>query len=172
VNEITAAQAEPGEIEFDVSMDWHILFDYYLYHTYRSFTGILGTVVGILLIAGFFYNTSNRIISLIFGIIVLLYLPVNLSMSARRQMLLVESYKSPLHYRLGSEGITISQGEVTQSHEWSAVIKAAGSAKSIFLYTGKNNATIFPRSAMGKKTEAVLRMISRYVAPGKVKIRF
>ncbi len=157
-------------IEFDVQMDAGILYDYMLYHSYRSFIGILGTVIGLLLLANFI---SRREISfLIFGLIILLYMPWSLFITSRRQMLSVAAYKNPLHYRLGSDGIKVSQGEETQGHEWGAVVKVCADAKSIFVYTGRNVATIFPRQAMGAKTEQVIRMISRFVPPSKVKIRY
>ncbi|MBR6328659.1 MAG: YcxB family protein [Lachnospiraceae bacterium] len=157
-------------IEFDVNMNAGILYDYMLYHIYRSPIGIIGTVVGMLLLANYF--RGRELLYLIFGIIVVFYLPVNLYTSSKRQMLMVESYKSPLHYTLSEEGIRVSQGELDQGHEWGRVIKAVATSKSIFLYTGKNVATIFPRKDMGDQTESVIRMISRYVEPGKVKIRF
>lgn len=165
-----AFSAGADALEFDVQMDASILYDYYMYHTYRSFTGILGTVVGLLLIANF--SVNKEVIYLIFGIIVVLYLPVTLGFSCRKQMLTVEAYKSPLHYRVGENGIEISQGELSQGREWAGVIKAAADAKSIFLYTNRNVATILPRSSMGDKTQEVIKLICKSMDPGKVKIRF
>ena len=159
-----------GIIEFDVQMNAGLLYDYSLYHVYRSPVGVLGCVMGMLLLANF--ARTHSFIYLIFGIIVLVYLPVTLFMNCKRQMLLVEAYKSPLHYRVSDEGIEISQGEITQGHKWDQVIRVTATAKSIFLYTGKNVATIFPREALGEKTGAVMAVISRCVEPGRVKIRF
>lgn len=161
---------ETKEIELDVKLNKNILYDYSLYHTYRSFSGMLGTFIGILLIINFVRNQNP--LYLIFGIVVILYLPVNLYMACSRQMLMVEAYKSPIHYRLHEEGIEFSQGEVVQGYEWSKVIKAVGTSKSIFLYTGRNVATILPRESMGDDMLDILAYIHSHMEPAKVKIRF
>ncbi len=158
------------EIEFDVKMSAGILYDFSLYHVYRSPVGILGTIVGILLIV--YFGRTRELLYLAFGIVVILYLPVTLFFNCKKQMLLTPSYKEALHYRVSKDGIEVSQGEVTQGHDWGQVIRAVGTPKSLFIYTGKNVATIFPREAMGSKTESVIKTISKYVEPSKVKIRF
>lgn len=158
------------KIEFDVHMNVGVLYDYSLYHTYRSMAGILGTFVGILLIANF--ARFKNPLYLIFGIVCILYLPVALYMSCRKQMLSVEAYKQPLHYKLTDEGIEVSQGDIVQGHGWDAVIKAVSTGKSIMLYTGKNVATIFPRADLGDDTADVIKYICAHVEPKKVKIRF
>lgn len=158
------------ELEFDVHMSTANLYDYSLYHTYRGVSGILGTAVGVLMIANFV--NSHQILYLIFGLITIFYLPVALYMNAKRQMLAVAAFKEPIHYRLTEEGIEVSQGDVVQSQEWSAVVKAVSTRKSIILYTGKAVASILPREDMGSQTEAVIRMVCAHVDPKRVKIRF
>lgn len=157
-------------IEFDVNMNTSVLYDYSLYHTYRSMPGLLGTLVGILLIMD--YSRTHSLTCLLFGIIVILYLPINIYMNCRRQMLVVEAYKKPLHYKLTDSGIEVSQDDIVQGHEWEAVIKAVSTGKSIILYTGKNVATIFPREALDGMTTEVIKFICAHVEPKKVKIRF
>lgn len=157
------------ELEFDVHMSTSVLYDYSLYHTYRGLSGILGTAVGVLLIANF--ANTHQILYLIFGLITVGYLPIALYMNAKRQMLAVPAFKEPLHYRLTEDGIEVSQGEVTQSQEWSAVLKAVSTKKSVILYTGKAVASILPRVDMGSQTEAVIKMICAHVEPKRVKIR-
>ena len=152
------------ELEFDVHMSTANLYDYSLYHTYRGVSGILGTAVGVLMIANFV--NSHQILYLIFGLITIFYLPVALYMNAKRQMLAVAAFKEPIHYRLTEEG------DVVQSQEWSAVVKAVSTRKSIILYTGKAVASILPREDMGSQTEAVIRMVCAHVEPKRVKIRF
>lgn len=161
---------ETKEIELDVKINKNILYDYSLYHTYRSFAGILGTFIGILLIV--YYVRMHNPLHLIFGIIVIFYLPVNLYMACTRQMQVTEAYKAPIHYRLHENGIEFSQGEIVQGYEWSKVLKAVGTSKSIFLYTGKNIATILPRADMGDDMLEILAYIHAHVEPSKVKIRF
>ena len=41
------------EMEFDVKVTAGALYDYLLYHTYTSFSGMLGTLAGVFLIMAF-----------------------------------------------------------------------------------------------------------------------
>lgn len=156
--------------EFDVNMKTSVLYDYSMYHTYRGLSGILGTIVGILLIVN--YLQGHSLLYLIFGIIVVFYLPVGLFFNAKKQMAMVENYKSALHYKLSAEGIEVSQGEVVQVMPWDGVIKAVSTQKSIILYTGRNIAIIFPREDLGEQLQEVLKIISENMEPKRVKIRF
>ena len=50
------------EMEFDVKVTAGVLYDYLLYHTYTSFSGMIGTLVGVILII----KHNNRKINKIF----------------------------------------------------------------------------------------------------------
>lgn len=159
------------EVEFDVKINANILYDYMLHHTYSSFSGVLGTVVGALILVGFAY--TGYVVYLIAGLVVLLYLPWTLFLKSRQQMLNTPAFKEPLHYRLTDEGVKISQGEAKEFQRWENMYKATSTGKSIILYTSRFNASIFPRSdlqSQGKQT-AVIEMISTHMPPGKVKIK-
>jgi len=82
------------------------------------------------------------------------------------------AFKQPLHYVLDDEGITVSQGEVSQSQSWENMYKAISTNKSIIVYTSPVNATIFPRRAMGQDTVRYIEMICTHMPPAKVKIRY
>ena len=41
------------ELEFDVKVTAGALYDYLLYHTYTSFSGMLGTIAGVLILIVF-----------------------------------------------------------------------------------------------------------------------
>ncbi len=158
------------EIEFDVKMSAGALYDFYLYTTYTSLTGMLGTLVGILLLVN--YASHKELAYLIFGLIVLFYLPVTLYISAKKNVLLVDSFKKTLHYRLDEKGMEVSQDDTTQTLEWDGVVKVCATASNIFVFTTKKTATIFPRKELGEKTTAIITLLSKYVEPKKMKIRF
>ena len=46
------------EMEFDVKVTAGVMYDYLLYHTYTSFSGMIGTLVGVILIMTFL-STNN-----------------------------------------------------------------------------------------------------------------
>ena len=157
------------KIEFDVKMTTAKMYDYMLYHTFRSFAGIMGEVVGIMLIACFF--AAHKPLYLIAGIIVVFYLPVSLYINAKKQVMLNPVFKETLHYTLDDEGISITVGENSDSQKWADMHKAVSSCKSIIIYTNKINACIFPKADLKEKLPDVIRMISTHMEPKRVTIR-
>lgn len=157
------------ELEFDVKVNAGALYDYLLHHTYTSFSGMLGTLVGALLIVAF--AATKYPIYLIAGIVLIVYLPCTLFVRANKQALNNPAFKEALHYKLTDEGISVSQGENEETQSWENCYKAISTTKSIILYTSKSTASIFPKSDLGEKKDAVIQMISTHMPPQKVKIR-
>lgn len=157
-------------MELDVKMDAGILYDYMLYHTYHGLSGILGTLVGVLMI-GYYFGYHASEIYLIFGVVVLFYLPVSLFTASRRQMLATPAFKEPLHYVLTEEGIEISQNGVSDQMQWEDMRKAVSTGRSIILYTSQINATIIPRSVCDGRVSDLIAIIATHMPPQKVKIR-
>lgn len=160
---------EMMEIEFDVKVTPGVLYDYMLYHTYTSASGLLGAVAGALLIVAFFMGTG--VLCLIAGVILLAYLPWTLFIRSRQQYLANPAFKNMLHYKLTEEGMEVSQEEEVQSLKWEEMYKAVSTPKSLILYTSPVNASIFPKRDLGEKSPAVIEIISTHMPPGKVKIR-
>ena len=156
-------------VELDVKIGAKELYDYMLRHTYNSASGLIGSCVGALMVVGAF--STGQWMFLIFGAIILLYLPRTLFLKSRAQVVANPSFQKPLHYKLDEEGLTISQGEDMVQYKWEEMVKAVSTGRSIILYTSAVNATIFPRAQMEDKKEAVIGMISTHMPPAKVKIR-
>lgn len=157
------------QIEFDVKMTTGKMYDYMLYHMFTSFQGILGEAIGVMLVAAFV--ASGKWVYLVAGVVVMLYLPVALYMNAKKQVLLNPAFKDILHYTLTEEGITIRVGEEEESQAWKDMRKAVSTGKSIFIYTSKRGASIFPKEDLGEQKMAVIEMISTHMEPKKVNIK-
>ena len=157
------------EVSFDIKMTPGALYDYLLYHTYTGTSGLLGTIAGALLVVAFFMNGSA--LYLIFGLIVLLYLPWTLYIRSKKQYLANPAFKEPLHYILNDEGMTVSQKEASEQITWENMYKAVSTPKSIVLYTSPVNATIFPKKDLGEQKAALIEVISTHMPTKKVKIR-
>lgn len=158
------------ELEFDVKMTPMGLYDYLLYHTYTGLSGLIGTLVGVFLVMAFF--ATKYPIYLIAGIVIILYLPLNLLLKANQQIQGNAAFKQPFHYKMTDEGVSVSQGETEESISWENCYKAVSTRSSIILYTSKVTASIFPRKDLGQKQEALIEMISTHMEPKKVKIRY
>jgi hypothetical protein len=158
------------ELEFDVKITPSAMYDYLLYHTYTSLSGLLGTIVGVFLIMAFV--STKYTIYLIAGIVLIVYLPCSLFLRANQQVANTPAFKQPLHYKMTDEGISVSQGEQEEKQSWDSCYKAISTSKSIIIYTSRTTASIFPKSDLGDKKDALVQMISTHMPPKKVKIRF
>ena len=155
--------------EFDVKMTTGTMYDYMMRHTFTSFAGIVGELLGILLIVGFFMY--GQWLYLAAGVVCVLYQPVALYYRARRQVNTNEAFKDLLHYRVDDKGITVTSGENSESLEWSRMYRAVSTSRSVILYTNRVNACIFPKEDMGDKKDDVIRIISTHMDPKQVNIR-
>ena len=156
-------------VELDVKIEAGDLYDYMLMHSYNSPAGILGSAFGAILIL--FAVATRQWPFIILGAVKLLYLPWTLFIRSRRQILSNPSFRNPLHYVLGEQEITISQGEEQVQYSWEELYKAVSTGRSIILYTSRVNATIFPKRQLGEQKAAVIEMISTHMPSSKVKIR-
>ena len=157
------------EVEFDVKITPGVLYDYMLYHTYTSASGLIGAVTGALLVVAFFMGSG--VLCLIGGIVILAYLPWTLFVKSRQQYLANSAFKESLHYRLTEEGMEVSQKGEAQSQKWEEMHKAVSTPRSLIIYTSPVNASIFPRKDLGEKAPLVIEIISTHMSPKKVKIR-
>ncbi len=156
-------------IELDVKIEAKDLYDYMLRHSYNSAAGIIGSCFGALFVI--LAVMTQQWLYLVFGAVILLYLPWTLSVRSKQQVLSNPSFQQPLHYVLDEQGITISQGEESLQYPWGELYKVVSTGRSIIVYTSKVNATIFPRRQMGDKITSVIQVISTHMPPSKVKIR-
>ncbi len=156
-------------IECDVRIGASDLYDYNLKYTYGKPVNILAEIVGLFAIV-YGIKTVNIPLAVI-GALVTVYLPVTLWIRSKQTALLNPAFKNPLHYVLSDEGLTVSQGEESQTVEWDKCLKAVSTGKSILLFTSKTSATIFPRAQLGEKTTAVIQFISSHMDPARVNIK-
>lgn len=155
--------------EADIQINVSVLYDYFLRHVYTTFSGMIGTIIGVFMIIVYFVKEIS-ILYLICGVIIILYLPWSLYLTAKKQSL-QETFKNPLHYAFYENGVEVSQGETRQMQKWEDMKKAVSTSKSIILYTGKNSASIFPRKDLGENTEGLIKVIFTHMDPKKVKIK-
>lgn len=157
-------------IEFEVTIDSKILFDYSVYHAYTGGAGLLATcfgAIGIIL-----FVTTRYPLYLIFGLLILVYVPLSLKKSTAQTVRRVKTYQKPLKYLLDSEGIHVSQDEVSNTIPWENCIKAVSTKQSIVVYTGKRIASIFPRKQLGDNLPALIAVLCENMDAKKIKIRY
>ena len=155
--------------EVDVHIKASDLFDYSLRHAYTSLGGLLSTIIGCLMIYAYFAKGASALY-LIFGIIVVVYIPANLFLMSRQQAM-QETFRKPLRYTFYKEGMAVSQGDVQDVIGWDYILKAVATSNSIIVYTGKNRASIFPRRDLTPDATALIQVLSTHLDPKKIKIK-
>ena len=163
-------------VKFTVKMTEEYMYDFFLYNTYTSISGILGPVLGViaLMMAVNSYMNSGftaAMPGLLVAILFLVISPVQLKSRAKMQVQQSEMFKKPLEYEFNEAGVTVRQDELEAVNEWSDFAKAVSTQKSVILYLNRVRALIFPKECMGEQYEEVLKMIHKHMPPAKEKIR-
>lgn len=160
------------DLEFDVKVTPGVLYDFKIQHTYKKPITILATALGFFSIYLSFVREDYKLIFLFLGIVFIVYEPITAAYHSYIQAKLTPAFQQPLHYRFCEEGIEISQNGEVQMAKWDQCVKACNTRKSIFVYTSKVNAFIFPRTDLGNQAEDVIAYIAKHVSPEVMKIRF
>lgn len=163
-------------VKFTVKMTEKYMYDFFLYNTYTSVSGILGPVVGVaaLMVAINSYlngGTTAAMPGLLIAILFLVISPIQLKSRAKMQVQQSKMFQKPLEYEFNETGITVRQDDMEAVNEWGEFAKAVSTQKCVILYLNRVRALIFPKECMGEQYEEVLKMIHTHMPPSKVKIR-
>lgn len=159
-------------VETDIKLTVGDLYDYNLRHSYTQIPTLLATIAGIAGIAvGIYWRQQYWLMMVIIGALLVFYMPITLLVKTSQTMALSPAMKNPVHYLLNEDGITVSQGEQSQTLPWNGVHKAVSTGRSIILYTSKNSASVFPRKQVGESLPLLIQTISANLDPKRNKIK-
>lgn len=163
-------------VKFDVKMTKEAMFDFMLYTTLTSITGILGIVAGgLLLVVGIKQLLVGEIgkaaTFFMFAAIFLVVNPVNIYVRAGEQVKRTPMFQKPLTYILDESGVKVTQDDQSAENQWEDFRKVISTNKSIIMFVTKKRAIIFPKESLGEQYADVVKVISTYVPAKKVNIR-
>lgn len=163
-------------VKFDVKMTKEAMYDFMLYSSLTSTTGILGIIAGGLLLAiGIEQVMAGEIGTaatyFMFAAIFLVVNPMNTKIRAGEQVKRTPMFQKPLTYVLDEEGVKVSQDDQSAENSWEDFRKAISTNKSIILFITKKRAIIFPKESLGEQYAEVVKMISTHMPAKKVNIR-
>ncbi len=152
-----------------VNMTFQALYSYILNTNYRSFGGIIGVLVSLMGVAIliFGWNTMANGQKILFILVALAFLvvnPLSLAFKAWKQLKLSPSYKLPLDYTFGDEGITVSQGEAKQDISWDKICRIMMTGKMIAIYTDRYHAFVIPLSELGADKGKIITTVVQFTA--------
>jgi len=159
-------------VETDIKLTVGDLYDYNLRHSYTQISTLLATAVGIAGVAvGLYWRQQYWIMMVVIGALLILYMPITLFVKSSQTIALSPAMKKPVHYLLNEEGITVTQGDQSQTLPWDGVTRAVSTGRSIIIYTSKNSASVFPRKQVGESLPVLIQTISANLDPKKNKIK-
>lgn len=156
--------------EFDITITSRDMYKFSMNHTYTGCQGIITIVLAIVcfVMSGVTYGSVERnytILYVVFGMLFLFYMPMNLYLRSKRQFLMSEVLKNPLHYVVDEEGIHTSQKEASAELSWEQVYKMMDTKQYVYIYSNRVNAYIIPKEQLKDQYE-VLRRIALAQMPG------
>lgn len=163
-------------VKIEVNMKEEYMVNFMLHHTYTSFAGISGVVIGVIAL-GLGVSTilqgdmQAAFPALLIALLFLFMSPRTTIKRAKQQVKNSEMFQNTLEYEFSEEGVTVRQGEIEGLTEWGEFIKAIETKKSVVLYVTKLRAIIFPKECIGEQYQDVVKMIREHIPAGKVKIR-
>lgn len=163
------------EVKVEVKMTPKIMYNFMMNHTYRSLSGILGVVFGILSFVMFAVTLGEvsqtfSMLYLLFGIWFVFYLPINLYMRSNRQVKNNAVFQKPITYAVSDKGIWVIQGEQKAECKWDSIQKVCKTGKSILVYSGRRNAFVLPKEAIGTQYDALVELFRKNMPKKKVKL--
>ena len=163
------------EVKFEVQMTKSAMFDFLLYSSYTSLTGILNVIVGIVTL-GIGVNKivqgdiSDSMIFFMLATVFLVGIPINIKFRASEQVLRTPMFQKPLCYELTEEGVQVSQDDQSASNKWEDFRKVIETKKSVIMYITQKRAIIFPKECLCEQYDAAVKMISAHMPAKKVKL--
>ena len=127
-------------VKFEVQMTKSAMFDFLLYASYTSLTGILNVIIGFVtlgvginkIVQG---DISSSMIFFMFATVFLIGNPINIKVRASEQVLRTPMFQKPLCYELTEEGVLVSQDDQSASNKWEDFRKVVETKKSVIMYT-------------------------------------
>ena len=109
----------------------------------------------------------------IFGVVVIaLFVVINplmIYVKAKKQAIENPVYKNPTYYTLRDDGIFVELGEESATIEWARVYKVTHFMGLTLLYTGKQQAFVFPDYELGDDREKMLDYMKEHIKEARKK---
>ena len=150
-------------IEFDIKITDKDMYRFNMYHAYTGFQGIFATIIGIVVLVVAVVTLKKvdmtyTLLYFLFGVIFLVYTPVNLWTRSKRQILLSPVLKGTLHYSMDDKGVHVRAGEQTALLEWNMIYRIVSTKSNLLIYSTRVNAYVIPLAQLGSQYESIKQL--------------
>ena len=95
--------------------------------------------------------------------------PINLLLKSVKQVVLLPTFRKPLSYTFGAEGILVRQEEAEMLTNWNEVVRVVETRRSILIYMSAVRAYILPKKQYAEQVEAVKKQLENNSCYGSSK---
>lgn len=163
-------------IEFDITLTSRDMYRFNMYQMYSGFHGWFSVIFSILIfaVAGVTYGqleVTYTILYVAFGFIFLFYLPVSLFLRSKHSLAASEVLRNTLHYAVGENGFTVSQGEASAELPWTQIYKMVATKNNVLVYSNRTNAYVIPREQLGENYQALAALAADKLERYRLKMK-
>ena len=163
-------------IEFDATLSAKDMYRFNMYQTYSGFHGWFSILFSILIfvVAGTTYGKvemSYTLLYVVFGVIFLVYQTVRLLLSSMHSLAASEVLRKPLHYAVGEEGFTVSQGEESAALPWGQIYRIVATKSNVLVYSSRIHAYVIPRDQLGEAYGPLAKLAEEHLEKYRCKFR-
>lgn len=158
-----------------VNMTFPALYSYVINTNYRSVSGIMGiliSVISIVLLIIYWdgLRAGSKAMLLLVGLVFTVINPLMLAFKTFRQLKLSPSYKKPLEYTFGDEGIYITQGDLSENLTWDKIYRILLTNQMLAIYTGRMHAFVIPVAELGEDKSKIITSVVQFTAAYKPRL--
>lgn len=162
-------------MKFHTQLKAKDIFKFSLAYTYSGVQALL--TIFMLAVGGYMIfrgaSQPGGQVNIVFGVIVIaLFVVVNplmLYLKAKKQAIENPVYKNPTYYTLQDDGIFVELGEESATIEWIRVFKITHFMGLTLLYTGRQQAFVFPDYEMGNDRAKMLDYMKEHIKEARKK---
>ena len=159
------------EVTIQVKVTVMDMYSFLMHHSYSGIQGILNLLISggaiVLLLCGVGRNNSLAMLALILAAALFTVInPINLLLKSIKQVVLLPTFRKPLSYTFGKEGILVRQEEAEMLTGWNEVVRVVENRRSILVYMSAVRAYILPKKQYVGQVEAVKKQLEKYAQNG------
>ena len=150
--------------------------DIFKFSMMYSYSGTSGIFSAVMIIVGLFMcirgiTQEQDMTYLLTGALILLLLvvinPLILYQKAKKQADTHPAYQHPSYYTLEEDGIFVEVGKDKAKIGWNRVVKTRHRFGLFILYTGRQQAFVFPDADMGSQKDEMIKYMEEHVKNAK-----
>lgn len=162
-------------VKLEIQMTRKALAKYLYGHAYSNLSGVVSVIICLVIIGLGIRNailggdTTNSILYIAIGLLLLSHTHITIFFSTKRQM--KDGFAKPITYTLEKERLLVEAGGQQVEYSWDDLIKVTKQAGNLLVHSGYRNAFIWPLDEIGDQYDEVIATLKEVMGEEKVKVK-